>query len=168
MVGVADVDTGNGGIVDNVDRETMGCVADDGGIVDNVDREALGCVADDGGIVDDDKITGNDSTGCVGDVDASNGGIGKGVDRETMGSDADDRVIMEDVESMGCDAAIRAANGGIVDDDASSDTGTMGCVCDEKGGRERKRFVEDVKSASKGVVDDVDIAGSKMKESCDE
>ena len=54
MVGVADVDTGNGGIVDNVDRE------------------ALGCVADDRGIVDDDEITGNESTGCVGDVDASN------------------------------------------------------------------------------------------------
>ena len=118
MVGVADVDAAIGGIVDNVDIETMGCVADDGGIVD------------------DDEIPGKESTGCVGDVDASNGGIGKGVDRVTMGCDADDGVLVEDVVFTGTETMVGvgdvdAANGGIEDDDASSAGTKKKGSCDE-------------------------------------
>ena len=116
MACVADVDTGNGGIVEGVDRETSGCVADDGGIVDDVeitgkewtgcvadvdagkgeivegvDRETSGCVADDGGIVDDVEITGKESTGCVAGV----------YDGETMGCDADNVDAVDDVEITG-------------------------------------------------------------------
>ena len=116
MACVADVDAGNGGIVEGVDRETSGCVADDGGIVDDVeitgkewtgcvadvdagkgeivddvDRETSGCVADDGGIVDDVEITGKESTGCVAGV----------YDGETMGCDADNVDAVDEVEITG-------------------------------------------------------------------
>ena len=91
MACVADVDTADGGIVEGVDRETSGCVADDGGIVEGVDRETSGCVADDGGIVDDVEITGKESTGCVAGV----------YDGETMGCDADNVDAVDEVEITG-------------------------------------------------------------------
>ena len=91
MACVADVDTADGGIVEGVDRETSGCVADDGGIVEGVDRETSGCVADDGGIVDDVEITGKESTGCVAGV----------YDGEAMGCDADNVDAVDEVEITG-------------------------------------------------------------------
>ena len=87
--------TGGDTDVDITGPETMACVADvdtgNGGIVEGVERETSGCVADDGGIVDDVEITGKESTGCVAGV----------YDGETMGCDADNVDAVDDVEITG-------------------------------------------------------------------
>ena len=87
--------TGGDTDVDITGPETMACVAEvdtgNGGIVEGVERETSGCVADDGGIVDDVEITGKESTGCVAGV----------YDGETMGCDADNVDAVDDVEITG-------------------------------------------------------------------